>query len=452
MHLTAFTTAKKNHIALALLCLALPTPLQAAPDRPDAGQIFRESVPPLPPLPLPGENRLQVPREDEQKIPMADGPTVLVRGFAFTGNEHIASDELLREIPAIAKASGDQIDLAGLDAIAGLISKYYREQGYSVATAYVPAQTSTDGIIGITILEGRYDRTTIALTGDKAGYTEERLKKFLDYNLCDNIAPDCQGVVLEKRHIDRALGLVSDLPGLADVAGTLRSGEQIGTSIFQLTAKPGPAWGGQLSSDNYGNRHTGRARGNAALRLNNPLGIGDRLSLDFTTTGDGMNRGSFDYNLPVGFTGWRMGIDYTPSVYVLGAPFDAVDAHGQAHALNSYISYPLIRSIAGNLFLRGGYSYKWLEDDILDTVTKKEEWTVPLSINGNGGDQFFGGGLTGYGLTFTGGSLSFDDSSQAGAEDAQGSFKKINYNLSREQALLSFGSHRFSCYGSLTGQ
>lgn len=452
MRPTGFPQVKKTHIALVLFCLALPMQPQAAPDRPDAGQIFRENAPPLPPLPEPGENRLQVPREKEQPVPMTDGPTVLVQGFAFAGNEHIASDELLRGIPAITRASGGQIDLAGLNALAGQVTRYYREQGYAVATAYVPAQKAGDGIVTITVLEGKFDRIELTGTSDRAGYSGERLKNYLTENLCNNASPDCQDMVLERRNIDRTLGIVSDLPGLADIAGSLRAGGNVGTSIFELAANAGPSWTAQLSTDNYGNRHTGRARGNAGMILNNPLGMGDRLSLDYTTAGEGLNRGGFAYNLPVGYSGWRLGLDYTPSVYVLGAPFDAVDAHGQAHALTFHGTYPLIRGNDHNLFVRAGYSYKWLEDDLLDSSVKKKEWTLPLGVNGNVIDRLAGGGLTGYGLTFTGGRLTFEDAPQTGGEDTAGTFRKLNYNLSRDQALFSFGGSRLSLYGSLVGQ
>jgi hemolysin activation/secretion protein len=436
-------------LLFALPCLALSALAEPPPSRPDAGQIFQESAPPPPPLPRPGENRLQLPPEEGQPAPEGSGGTLRVNGFRFVGNERISSDALLRGIPAIKLAVGTDIGLDELNTLADKVSQYYRDKGYLLATAYIPPQEVEGGIIAFTVLEGKIDSTTIS---GKTSYKADRIKRSLDKNLCNNAARGCEGVVLEHSRVDRALGIIADLPGIDEVTGTLAPGRKIGTSIFDTEVTAGPAWVGQLTADNYGNSYTGRNRLGANLRLDNPMGIGDRLDLDFITSGDGLNRGAFDYSLPVGYDGWRVGLNYISSLYTLGAPFDVADAHGQADALSAYASYPLIRSTATNLFFHAVYSYKWLEDSFLDESTRKQEQAVSLGLSGNAIDHFAGGGFTSYDLTLTPGRLTYDEALPADTEVASGEFSKLNYNLWRDQTLTYIGTDRVSLYGSLLGQ
>lgn len=435
---------------LASLCCAR---LALAQPWPDAGQVMRERDAPLPSqLPKPGKVRLTVPEEKAQAAPRGGGGTVLVSGFRFAGNEQIDNDELLR-LPLLAQAVGTRLGIAELDDIAGQVTQYYRSKGYLVATAYIPPQEVEDGIVAIAVLEGKIDSTSI--TGN-ARYAADRLKRYLDKNLCNSAAADCKDVVLELRRVERALGVVADLPGIAGVNSTLSPGSKSGTTDFVLNADAGPVWVGQLAADNYGNRYVGRWRFIAGLRLDNPVRIGDRLILNATTSGTKKGivpSGMLDYSLPVGYAGWRVGLNYTHAVYTLGPPFDVLEAHGQAQVPTAYVSYPLILRAKGNLYFRAGYSAKWLEDVILDSTLKRFENVIWLGLGGNAIDRFAGGGLSGYSITLVGGRLSLgSDASSGDVAGTSGNFSKLNYNLSRDQTLVYFGTSRFSLYGAVVAQ
>ena len=142
--------------------------------------------------------------------------------------------------------------------------------------------------------------------------------------LCGHL-DGCPGMTLTRENADRAVGLVSNLPGVASASATLAPGATVGSSDYTLDAVPGAAVSGALGVDDYGNEYTGRIRETGDLHWNNPLGIGDLFTADVALSGlSGMDggrgtmNGVVDYSLPIGYDGWRVGTNYTRLIYRLG--------------------------------------------------------------------------------------------------------------------------------------
>lgn len=57
---------------------------------------------------------------------------------------------------ALSDLIGQELGLSGLRKAAGRITEIYREQGYFLARAYLPAQDIADGVVRIAVLEGRF--------------------------------------------------------------------------------------------------------------------------------------------------------------------------------------------------------------------------------------------------------------------------------------------------------
>ena len=78
---------------------------------------------------------------------------------------------------------------------------------------------------------------------------------------------------------------------------------------------------GYVDYDNQGSRFTGEHRFGASLNVNNPLTIGDQLTVrGFTSDGE-MNFGRVAYLVPVGFWGTRLGASVSKFDYALGKDF-----------------------------------------------------------------------------------------------------------------------------------
>ncbi|MGE4531910.1 MAG: ShlB/FhaC/HecB family hemolysin secretion/activation protein [Acidithiobacillus sp.] len=108
------------------------------------------------------------------------------------------------------------------------------------------------------------------------------------------------------------------LPILTQAA--LKAGDTTGTTRLGIEVEDGPLFDGIVATDNYGNTYTGRGRASGFFRLNNPLGMGDQLSLSGVLTqhswSDSFHVG---WDAPVGYDGLRLGVAYDPpSVRIVG--------------------------------------------------------------------------------------------------------------------------------------
>ena len=378
------------------------------------------------------------------------GVRIAVKGFRVEGNAHISEAKLFADVLTLREAPGKSLSLSELNAVAAEVTRYYRQNGYLVAVAYIRPQEVADGLVTISVLEGQLDRVR---TEERAGYSAQTLRSFVEEALCGQSAPDCHGTPLETRRVERAVGLVADLPGVADASGTLSPGREVGSSDYALNVTPGPAVSWRLGLDNYGNRYIGRERLSGYMRLDNLSGRGERIVANLYTTTRGMDGGTLDASLPIGYDGWRGGVELSSFDYRLLAPFDVVDAHGRANVLTGYATYPLLRSNADNIYLRGAYSAKQLSDSILGSVSDKRAGVFSLGVSGSGIDTFLGGGFTAGALSFFQGQMDYRFPLAAGAKDGSGNYGKTTYSLSRDHTLAYPGAtSRLSLYAAVQGQ
>ena len=67
-----------------------------------------------------------------------------VKGFRISGAAAFTEAELL---PLLKDFVGKELSLADLLRAADTITRYYRDRGYFVARAYIPAQDIQDGVV-----------------------------------------------------------------------------------------------------------------------------------------------------------------------------------------------------------------------------------------------------------------------------------------------------------------
>lgn len=449
-------TAALTTLSAAMLAV---TSVQAQTTRPNAGQLLQQTAPTPPPVQIrnQGVESPELPAQPSS----ASTTTVPVKTIRFSGNVHIDDAGLRRAIPQIGRLEGTSAGLAQLEALALAVTRYYRQHGYFVAVAYVPRQTVEDGVVTIAVLEGKLDQTRV---GQSGGYDPARLRRYEEAALCGDGTPSCEGVTLTQSRADRAVGLISVLPGVASASGTLSPGSAVGTTDFTLNAVPGPGVTGVLGVDNYGNEYTGRVRETADLRWNNPLGVGDLFTADMAlsdrwglggTLGRGASNAVFDYSLPVGYDGWRVGANYVRLLYQLGAPFNVTHAYGESDEVNAYAAYPLVLSPYRHLWARISLGAKRLSDSVLEQAYHTRDSSVTLSANGDAIDTLGGGGLTQYAVSFTRGLITHGDGERLlDAPNATGHFDKLDASVSRDQtiAYVANNTQRLSVYGALQGQ
>jgi hemolysin activation/secretion protein len=413
-------------LALCSLGAAQAQTASPVPAPPDAGQVLRElQSPPLPtpPAALPVPGALAAPAAG------ADQTRVLVKSIAISGNQEIATAELM---PLVASLLGSEQTLGQLNAAASRITALYRARGFAVARALLPAQDITSGAVTIAVIEGRVSSTRLANTS--------RLGDAVVGSYLAEVKP---GDVIRSAQIDRGILLLQDTPGVASSRATLQPGASVGTSELLIEVTPAAALAGNVAFDNYGSRYTGEYRVGGNLALASPLGWGDQLALSALTAGSGLRYGRIAYQVPVGSDGMRIGAAYFATRYQLSREFALLEAEGRANSASVFGAYPFIRSPGSNLTGTLAYEHRQLTDRInsATTVTDKKLGVTSLGMAGNLQDGLGGGAVNNFELNLVLGKLDIASSPalaiDAASSQTNGRYTRIGYGLSRLQRITN---------------
>ena len=378
---------------------------------------------------------------DEPARPAAkpsDARFVLKR-VVITGNTVFAQETLLA---LLEDTIGKEVGFAELEAAAARISRYYRERGYLVARAYLPAQDIKDGSVEIAVLEGRFGKAEInnsSLVRDSVARAHiEKLP----------------GEVVYELRLERQLLLLNDLAGVGEARASLSPGANVGESDVLFDITPGPRATGSIELDNQGNRYTGAMHLTGRMNLNSPLGLGDSLNALFTKGFNGLEYARAAYQMPLGGDGFKLGAAYSSTHYRLGKSFAALDASGGAENATLNASYPFIRTRNFNLYGQAAYDWRDFQDRQGSTgsVADKTSRVASFNLYGDARDELRGGAVTVFSASYSNGSINIESPTPRAQDDAsartQGQFGKLNFNLLRLKSL----SERLSTYLSLAVQ
>ncbi len=404
---------------------------------PDAGSLLqrieRDRLPALP--------RLQAPQAPVPP-PMQAQPVAVVTAqvFRFAGNTLLTAEQLA---PAVAPFLNRPLDFGQLQAAAAAVAAAYREAGW-VVRAYLPKQEITNGIVTIQIVEAVFGKVILE------GGAPLRLR--FDTALSIVAAQQAPGQPLNANAVDRALLLIDDLPG-ASAVGSLVQGAHAGETDLVLKFANGPLLMGDATLDNTGSRSTGDQRLAVNLTLTSALGLGDLVSANLVHT-EGSDYARFAASVPVGFDGWRMGVNASHMIYQIIAPeFAASRASGTATTVGLDTTYPLLRSRMRNVYLTSAYDQKAFDNQASDEIqTRYKTSALTLGLSANAFDSVGGGGANSASLSWVNGYIDLDgspnQSSDATTTQAQGAYRKWRYAISRQQVI----TNDLSLFAAYSGQ
>lgn len=414
---------------------------------PNAGQLL-PSVP-LTPAPVSGKAPVLVPPAEKSSATPGNDTRISVSQVRITGNTVFSEAQLQAliapELAADGEADGSvgrQFSFAELQTLAERITAYYRDQGYLLARAYLPAQEVRDGRLEIAVLEGRVSRINWSNESRHADATlEGRL---------DEIPVDAP---LYNPTLERGLLLLGDLPG-SEVQATVRPGVSIGTSELDIALKDRKGlFAGNVSADNEGNPYSGEYRLGAGLTLNSPLRLGDALNVNLLGGGQDYQYGRLAWQVPLGQRGLAVGLAASSMKYRLQQEFAPLDAHGTAQIGSVYALYPLQRSRFSNVGAQLAFDYKKLDDrvDAFSSVVNRTLGVWQTGLSGSRYDGLGGGGLNTWSLSAVAGNLSLDPAAQAidaATVRTEGSYSKGMMQFSRLQRLAD----DWNLYAQIGGQ
>jgi hemolysin activation/secretion protein len=423
-----------NKILLMLVTMAF-SQRGFAEQSPSAGGQILQIPPASTPQKIMPEVKLE--RGAAPAIPKTDNVKITVRGLKVSGAQAYSEYDL---IALTGFNSGSELTLTDLRGMAIKIVDFYHNKGYFVAQAYLPVQDIKDGIVTIAVIEGHYGKVTL---NNQTNLSESLANTYLS-GLND-------GDIIISAPLENSLLLLSDLPGVR-IKSTLIKGESIGSSDLIVDITPEQRVTGSIDADNAGNRYTATNRIGATVNLNNAAGLGDIASLRTLTSGSGLNYARASYQLQIGKM--KAGVAYSSLAYALGQEFESLQANGIANIASLYGSYPLIRSRSNNLNFQLAYDAKTFQDKVNTTsiVTDKRAGVLISSLNGDHRDNFAGGGINSFSLSWASGNIDLQTSAlqaiDAVTVQSNGAYSKLGFNVMRLQSVTDFTSF----YTQVNGQ
>ncbi|WP_266158044.1 ShlB/FhaC/HecB family hemolysin secretion/activation protein [Dyella silvatica] len=423
----AWLRRRRLPLSIVLGMMALPAFGQSTTQSPQA--LAAPSLPQnnqAPALPPPQSLPAAPPVTDSQL-------SFVLRDVVFSGASVFSPQQLRSEI---AEHLGKPVTLADLDQVAQRITAMYRQHGYVFATAVVPVQQVKDGVVQVSIIEGRLGQIHLQVSPG-APIDEQRVRAML--------APLVPGQPLNGQTYERTMLLISDIPGIK-AESALSSGADPGTTDLTVKISRGHPLNVSLGIDNYGTREAGTLRGGGSVRWNSPLGYGDNLDARaLISERGGTAFGRVSYEAPLGYQGIRAGLGATQVDYSLGGNFAALDAIGRARIYDGSLTFPLIRQRSQNFFLRLAIDRKELTDELRAVHYESHKRVQGVSVGWawERRDNFFGGGyFSSNGVLYLGNLRIADPNLRAldqgpYGNHTSGDFTKLTFQFSRLQALTA---------------
>ncbi len=417
-------------VSLAALALATSAQAQSIGLPYNAGDALRESElarRQAPPAPKP---QLVLPQFAEPRLSIPGNEKLFVRRFEVDAPSGLIPLDETQEV--LARFENRKLTLNEIYDAADQITNLYRTHGYIVAKAYVPEQDARGGTLRIKLIVGQ--RAAVTLQNHSL-VDSGLLQGVIDHAL----APS---PYLHKDEIERAMLLISDLPGAGFPRIAASPGKQPETTDLNFVTPEVPRYEGYILGDNYGYPYTGRLRMSGAVSVNSPLGWGDRLSLfGLLTQNTELSNWRAAYSFPVGLDGLRAEISAFQTTYVLGGIYKTSEATGLANGATANLTYALKRQRDDSIFLFSNFTHKYLDDLVLNTSTASR--TIDLGTVGvtrnTVGSLFDMPLVTQSSFSATTGYVNFPDPLERAANIAgvntAGSYARLNLNFNSTLAF-----------------
>lgn len=444
MNKPRFAEQRRQMLALQVMTMLAAAPLAAqaqTPAPPSSGSIFDANRQQLAPA---DRERLQTQEQPRGRVQIeketqdaddASTPTpahqaavsIKVSGFTLSGNSAIDDARLQAELQEFI---GRELDFNGLRRAASKITNLYRERGYIVARAYLPAQEIRDGRIAIAVREGVIGQVS-ADTDNNVRLNPVVLQRYLD-----ELQP---GTVIRESELEGALLRLSDLAGVS-VRAVLRPSAQAGATDIVIRISEMTAITSRVSIDNYGNYYTGANRLSANINLNDALGLGESFGINTQNSFEGLRIAGLSFSMPVGAGGVSIGASVAELQYNIGKNLKDAQASGSAKVSSFFVNDALYRSRKANVNLSLAAEFRHFQDITAATMVAKSARFWSATLYGDWRDSLLGAqGNNIWSLRHGRGQLDKETANDAALDAitsrAAGNYSKSNVSFSRLQQL-----------------
>jgi hemolysin activation/secretion protein len=310
----------------------------------DAHRLQQQMAPPSTP-PTMGENYVPELREAEPDTPPPVQDGFVLAGITVTGSTVFTPDELAQTYRG---SIGKDADLSTIQTIAGAMTRMYRERGYFLSRALVPAQDIEAGNARIVIIEGYVSQVRVE-SDDLEGLRRKDLAGFLDKITAAVIAMR----PLNGNALERLLLLANDLPSigvravLEPVPGETAAPGAVGM-IINIERKPRD-YVAQI--DNFASRYTGTLQLSGTASFNNSLVAFDHASVTLLTSGSTREVKAISgaYTMPITAQGTNVGFRVGYSTINPGYTLKDLDVESEAWNIQFLFLQTLLRTRRSNV-------------------------------------------------------------------------------------------------------
>lgn len=204
------------------------------------------------------DRAIETGRDNEPDL-AAGGGSVRPQAIIVEGAQSIPISKFSQ---VISDYSGKNLTKADLAALAGNVARIARENGYPLASASVGAQTLVNGVLRVTLDEGRIDAVRVI------GATNPAADRILTRHLAN-------GKSVRAKELERAILLVDDLPGVTVRRSQFTRSEGFGILLVTIETDKASAY---VQFDNRGNKEVGPIRSTLIANLRDLATSGDELT------------------------------------------------------------------------------------------------------------------------------------------------------------------------------
>ncbi len=324
-------------VSLIFLNASMPAKsMEAIPDSAQPGRIEQE----FKTLRIPKSNaKAFIPGQQDLIAPEgANEITFQLNGIQFLGVSVFDQAFLGKQFSAFINKN---ISLADLYTIANELTVYYRNQGYILSQALVPAQKiDDDGIATIQVVEGFISDINLS------GVSEKQAKRIAKITQKIQKSQPLRADILE-----RYLLILNDFGGV-NFSATLAPSQTQGAADITLNITE-KNYDASFDIENRGTEIVGPERLTAQVSINNIFNAFDANNLTVVSTGNSeLNYISLRNDSPIGNNGWHLVTAVTTSRSQPGGELEILEIESRGNTFSIGAEYPFIRSRTKNLSLR----------------------------------------------------------------------------------------------------
>ena len=365
---------------------------------------------------------------------------VFIKTIIIEGNTVIDTETLNKVIEPFKDR---ELTLEEMSELTDLLTMTYQEKGYILARAYLPEQEIQDGILKITIAEGKIGKIKVS------GYTHYKadvIKRYFEQQK--------EHGIIKESLLEKGLLLSTDIPDVKTTV-VLREGEKPGEVDVILDTKDTSTvtFGVDMSIDynNFGSDTVGEDRFGLALGVTDHY-WGSRFDMR-AVSGSILKDsllGSLRWTVPINSYGSKIRLGYLHSNYVVGQAFADLGLQGRTEFYNASFSHPLMKKKNKNLNFNFGWTDKFTKNIILQqprSLDQEDVYNVTLDYDSL--DRFLGKNIAS--LSYQWGKVDRDETlatSRANTEDQ--SFDKWLLNLARIQKIYGYTNIMLRGFAQIT--